>query len=112
MRKNSVMKDKDEVRVTLRLPSDLYDALLMTAAASRISMNGQIIEILSRVLESDQDHIEAALLAEWSRLRIQLETSERLCESVRAQMALVEERVARRRAEVGTPESDIIAPPS
>jgi hypothetical protein len=36
----------DEVRITLRIPSDLHDALVAAATADSRSLNGQIVHSL------------------------------------------------------------------
>ncbi|NML11298.1 Arc family DNA-binding protein [Sphingobium sp. AR-3-1] len=89
------MKDKDEVRVTLRLPSSLYDELLVKATGSQRSMNGEIIALLSAILLEGQDASEAALLEEWSSLRTRIAIAENDTANMRQRMAWLDEQIAR-----------------
>ena len=49
-----VEKNEDEVRMTLRLPSDLHRHLVALAARERRSLHAQIVYLLERALEDTE----------------------------------------------------------
>lgn len=97
---------KDEVRFNLRLPSDLHDEVVSRAVANGRSMNGEIVAILSAVLEGGQDVTETALIDEWTRLRQRLEVQEREVESIRERMAWLDGQIAQHHLKASQKQSD------
>ncbi len=55
-----VEKNEDEVRMTLRLPSDLHRHLVALAARERRSLHAQIVYLLERVVEDTEVEGKAA----------------------------------------------------
>lgn len=48
-------KDDDAVRITLRLPEAVHDALVQVAKKDRRSLNAEIVHLLEQALQTQED---------------------------------------------------------